>query len=225
MTNSDGLSTAAGVSEVVSDICASRNSRGRDCEMALLGYLRVSTSDKQTTDSQRAALSPVGIERWFEDIGVSGSTPVDERTGWTELRAYARPGDTVCVARLDRIARSVTGLVGTVESLAEDGIAMRSAAEAFDIDPSSPTSKLLLTLLGAVGEFERSLIRARVREGLEGARARGTKLGRRPALDAERQRDLALAMAHRGSQSAADVAARFGVSRATAYRALDASTD
>lgn len=188
--------------------------------MAHLGYLRVSTSDKQTTDSQRAALSALGIERWFEDIGVSGSTPVEQRPGWSELRAYARSGDTVCVARLDRIARSVTGLVGTVEGLADDGIAIRSAAESFDIDPSSPTSKLLLTLLGAVAEFERSLIRARVREGLDAARAKGTKLGRRPALTDDRLRDLALAMTHRGDQSAADVASRFGVSRATAYRAL-----
>lgn len=190
--------------------------------MAHLGYLRVSTSDKQTTDSQRAALSALGIERWFEDIGVSGSTPVDQRSGWSEMRTYARPGDTVCVARLDRIARSVTGLVGTVEGLADDGIAIRSAAESFDIDPSSPTSKLLLTLLGAVAEFERSLIRARVREGLDAARAKGTKLGRRPALTDDRLRDLALAMTHRGDQSAAEVASRFGVSRATAYRALGA---
>lgn len=188
--------------------------------MAHLGYLRVSTSDKQTTDSQRAALAALGIERWFEDIGVSGSTPVEQRAGWSELRTYARSGDTVCVARLDRIARSVTGLVGTVEVLADDGIAIRSAAESFDIDPSSPTSKLLLTLLGAVAEFERSLIRARVREGLDAARAKGAKLGRRPALSEDRLRDLALAMGHRGDQSAADVASRFGVSRATAYRAL-----
>lgn len=193
--------------------------------MANLGYLRVSTSDKQTTDSQRAALSALGIERWFEDIGVSGSTPVEQRSGWSELRAFARGGDTVCVARLDRIARSVTGLVGTVEVLADDGIAIRSAAESFDIDPSSPTSKLLLTLLGAVAEFERSLIRARVREGLDAARAKGTKLGRRPSLDNDRLRDLALAMQHRGRQSAAEVAARFGVSRATAYRALATTPD
>ncbi len=188
--------------------------------MAHLGYLRVSTSDKQTTESQRAALSALGIERWFEDIGVSGSTPVDQRSGWTELRSYARQGDTVYVARLDRIARSVSGLVGTVEGLADDGIAIRSAAESFDIDPSSPTSKLLLTLLGAVAEFERSLIRARVREGLDAARGKGTRLGRRPALTDDRLRDLALAMTHRGNQSAADVASRFGVSRATAYRAV-----
>ena len=188
--------------------------------MANLGYLRVSTSDKQTTDSQRAALSALGIEKWFEDIGVSGATPVDQRSGWAELRAYARSGDTVCVARLDRVARSVSGLVGTVEGLAESGIAIRSAAESFDIDPSSPTSKLLLNLLGAVSEFERSLIRARVLEGLDAARANGTKLGRRPALGDDRLRDLALAMKHRGRQSAVEVAARFGVSRATAYRAL-----
>lgn len=209
------------VAEVVSEVCTFQNTKRRDCEMATLGYLRVSTNDKQSTDSQRTALDPLGVDRWFEDRGVSGSTPVDQRAGWTQLREFARAGDTVVVARLDRIARSVTGLVGTVEALADHDIAIRSAAEAFDINPASPTSKLLLTLLGAVAEFERSLIRARVREGLDAARERGIALGRPRALDDDRTRDLGLAMLHRGSRSASSVAQRFGVSRASAYRALN----
>lgn len=186
-----------------------------------ISYLRVSTGDKQTTDSQVTALARFNPTRSFEDIGVSGSVPVAARRGWCSLREYARSGDRVHVARLDRIARSVRELLDVVDDCAAAGITIHSAAEGFEIDPNNPVSKLLLSLLGSVAEFERSLIQSRVREGIDGARARGVHLGRSPILDEARTRDLALAMLHRGNESAASVAERFGVSRATAYRLLE----
>lgn len=189
--------------------------------MTVIAYVRVSTGDKQTTDSQVTALSHLHPERTFEDAGISGSVPLNRRDGWNALRTYVRTGDHIVVARLDRLARSVRGLLDVVDDLAANGIAIRSAAESFEIDPASPASKLMLTMLGAVAEFERSLIQARVREGLDAARERGIALGRPRVLDGDRTRDLGLAMLHRGNRSAASVAARFGVSRASAYRALN----
>lgn len=188
-----------------------------------ISYLRVSTGDKQTTDSQVTAIARFNPTKTFEDIGVSGSVPVAQRRGWCSLREYARSGDRIHVARLDRIARSVRELLDVVDDCAAAGITIHSAAEGFEIDPSNPVSKLLLSLLGSVAEFERSLIQSRVREGLDAAVARGVRLGRSPILDEARTRDLALAMLHRGDEPAASVAARFGVSRATAYRLLETS--
>jgi len=192
----------------------------RDSEMARLGYARVSTHDgKQSTDSQTLALREAGCERIFEDEVTGASTP-GARRGWNELLAYARDGqDTVVCYSLSRLGRSITGVVSTLDMLTERGIGFVSLTEAFDL--STPMGRMVAGVLTSIAQWEREVTVERVRAGLRSAvEDRGVKLGRRPVLDEARTRDLALAMRHRGGESAASVASRFGVSRATAYRAL-----
>ena len=123
----------------------------------VVAYLRVSTSaHKHSTDSQVAALASLSPTRTFEDIGVSGGTRALDRSGYRAFREYARSGDTLLVARLDRLARSVRELLDVVDDLTDAGITIRSAAERFEIYPKNPVSKLLLSLLGSVAEFSRS---------------------------------------------------------------------
>lgn len=101
-------------------------------------------------------------------------------------------------------------------------IKLVSLTEGFDT--GTPLGRLTVGILASIAAWQRETIVENVNAGLDAARERGQRLGRPNALDDDRSRDLALAMQHRGSQSAAEVAARFGVSRATAYRALGAAT-
>lgn len=187
--------------------------------MAKLGYARVSTQDKQSTDSQTLALREAGCERIFEDKVTGASTP-GARRGWLELLDFARPGDVVVTYSLSRLGRSITGVVSTLDMLTEREIGFISLTEAFDL--STPMGRMVAGVLTSIAQWERESTVERVRAGLRSAvEDRGMTLGRPPTLDAERMRDLALAMQHRGKSSAASVAERFGVSRATAYRALE----
>ncbi len=186
--------------------------------MAKLGYARVSTSDgKQSTDSQTLALREAGCKRIFEDKVTGASTP-GARRGWVELLEYARPGDIIVVYSMSRLGRSLTGVVGTLDELQALDIGFVSLTESFDM--STPMGRMVASILAAIAQWDREVIVERVHAGLAAAKDRGVMLGRKPALDADRMRDLALAMSHRGTASAASVAERFGVSRATAYRAL-----
>lgn len=185
--------------------------------MAKLGYARTSTHDKQTTDSQTLALREAGCDRIFEDQ-VTGALTPGARRGWVELLEYARPGDTIVVYSMSRLGRSLTGVVGTLDELQALGIGFVSLTESFDI--STPMGRMVASILAAIAQWDREVIVERVHAGLVAAKDRGVTLGRKPALDSERMRDLGLAMMHRRDEPAGAVATRFGVSRATAYRAL-----
>src|SRR5919199_1111952 len=135
----------------------------------LIGYARVSTDD-QTLDLQRDALTKAGCDRILTDT-MSGATA--DRPGLTQSLAYARPGDTLVVWRLDRLGRSLRHLIETVTGLEQRGIGFKSLTEA--IDTTSPGGKLVFHLFGALAEFERDLLRARTQAGLTAARARGRR--------------------------------------------------
>lgn len=185
-----------------------------------LGYMRISTQkDSQTFESQRVALEAVGVTRIFQDR-ITGATNPTGRSGWNDLMSYVRDGDSITVWRLDRLGRSLPGVVSTIEALDARGIKLVSLTEGFDT--GTPLGRLTVGILASIAAWQREVIVENVNAGLDAARQRGQRLGRPASLDADRLRDLALAMEHRGTQSAAEVAARFGVSRATAYRALDA---
>jgi DNA invertase Pin-like site-specific DNA recombinase len=161
----------------------------------------------------------------FEDR-VSGSTDPADRPGWRQLRAYARSGDTITVYRLDRCARSLRSLLATVDQLEALDLHFESLSESFDT--STPTGKLMIGLLGAVAEFERSIITERVRSGLSAARERngGVNPGDRPRALSGADLDDALAIVQagraRGDTSRA-IAERIGISRATLYRIVAAA--
>jgi DNA invertase Pin-like site-specific DNA recombinase len=180
-------------------------------------YMRVSTKGHgQTTDTQALALREYAERRGFEaieyrDEGVSGSK--DSRPALDKLMkdARARKFDVVIVARFDRFARSVSHLLRALEEFSHLGIDFVSVSES--IDTSTPVGKMIFTVLGAVAELERNLIKERVSMGINRARKEGKQLGRpKRILDRERAQLMLQSMSVRA------VARQFGVSRGVIER-------
>jgi DNA invertase Pin-like site-specific DNA recombinase len=178
-----------------------------------LGYARVSTDD-QNPALQIDALKAAGCEKVFKDAGLSGVAI--KRPQLQRCLKSLETGDVLVVWRLDRLGRSLSHLIQTTSDLAERGIGFRSLSEA--IDTTSAQGKLLLHVLGALAEFERSLIIERTRAGVQAAKKRGVKLGRKPSLS-EQQIARARKMVEDG-EPVPEVADLLGVNRATIYRAL-----
>ena len=179
----------------------------------LIGYARVSTAD-QKLDLQNDALTKAGCERIFTDTaGGAGA----ERTGLEQALGFARKGDTVVVWKLDRLGRSLRHLVETLAALRERGIGFRSLQES--IDTTTSGGKLVFHVFAALAEFERDLIRERTRAGLEAARARGNRGGRRPKLDAKK-RAQAIILHRDESNTIDDICRTLRVGRSTLYRCL-----
>lgn len=180
--------------------------------MTELGYARVSTSG-QSLDQQHDALRAAGVERIFDDK-MSGTR--DDRPGLAALLDYAREGDTVTVVALDRLGRSLSGIVRTVETLQRRGINLRSLREG--IDYSTPVGRMVAGIFASLAEYERTLINERAAAAREAARLRGKPVGRKPRLNAEQ---VALARRMRANGEAiSTLVATLGASRATIYRAL-----
>src|SRR5258705_6410468 len=148
-------------------------------------YLRVSTS-KQDTDNQRRELIAVedrsGWEIWrvYEDAGISGAKGRDKRPGLEAMMkaVNAREFDMVAAWSVDRLGRSLTDLLGILKELHEKGVDLFLHQQG--LDTSTTAGKAMFQMLGVFAEFERGIIRERVNAGLARARAKGTKLGRRP---------------------------------------------
>lgn len=180
-----------------------------------LGYVRVSTS-KQTTDQQRDALEAAGVTRIFEDV-MSGAR--SDRPGLKALLEYAREGDVITVVALDRLGRSMTHVILTIEELQQRGILLRSLREGVDF--SQPIGKMLAGIFASLAEYERALIRERADAAREAARARGKQTGRPRALDDARVQQ-AWSLRTSGF-TPSEIAATLKVSRATVYRAFEAA--
>jgi DNA invertase Pin-like site-specific DNA recombinase len=144
------------------------------------GYVRVSTNE-QDEALQLDALHAVGIpdDRIYTDRGVSGT-----KTSRPELDALLRtlrPGDTVTVWRLDRLGRSSHHVVSLVLDLEDRGIGFKCLT-GLEVDTTTPTGRFMLRVFAALAEMERDIIRERTVAGLDAARARGRRGGRRPKL-------------------------------------------
>lgn len=176
----------------------------------ILGYARVSTSE-QNTSPQSERLKEAGAIRVFEDV-ISGKQ--FERAGLTELIDHARPGDTLCVVRLDRLGRSLKELLETVDDLKSRGINLISLEE--KLDTSSAAGELVFHVFGAIAHFERRLISERTKDGIAAARKRGKKPGR-PSLDKETVSALQKLIG--AGLTAGQAAKQLGIGRSTAYRA------
>ena len=186
--------------------------------MALVGYARISTAE-QNLALQLDALTAAGAIRVFEDRGVSGAKA--ERPGLSEALRYLREGDTLVVWKLDRLGRSMTHLLAVVADLEARGVGFRSLTEA--IDTTTPTGRLVFHIFGALGQFERDLIRERTGAGLAAAAARGRKGGRPVAATPEK-----VARARRligQGLTVREAAARVKVGKSALYAALKASAD
>src|SRR5437867_1270695 len=183
-------------------------------------YMRVSTKGHgQTTETQAVALREYASHRGCEiveeypDTGISGSK--DSRPALDKLMKDARTRrfDVVIVARFDRFARSISHLLRALEEFNHLGIDFVSLSES--IDTSKPMGKMIFTVLGAVAELERNLIKERVHMGIRRARKEGKQLGRpKRVFDREKARTMLQSM------SAREVARQLGVSRGVVERAL-----
>jgi len=142
----------------------------------LIGYEQVSTDD-QNLALQHDALQTAGCEKFSSDQ-MSGAKA--DRPSLKDVFEFARKGDTIVVWRLDRLGRSLKDLIALVEELENRKIGFRSLQESMDTTTSG--GKLIFHLFGALAEFERTLIRERTQAGLQAARARGRKGGRRQKL-------------------------------------------
>lgn len=180
--------------------------------MSVVGYARVST-DHQSLEGQHDALTVAGCERIFTDK-LSGVR--DDRPGLAQLLDYVRAGDTVIVVALDRLGRSLSAVIRTVERLTEAGVLLRSLREG--IDYSTPTGRMLAGIFAALAGYERELMHERAAAAREAARIRGRHTGRPPRLTPAQAREVRALRAD--GESISELVRTFTVSRATIYRAL-----
>ena len=181
-----------------------------------IGYARVSTAE-QSLDVQLDALRQAGCERVFTEKASAANTP---RLGLGEARSHLRPGDVLVVWKLDRLGRSVKGLVDLVHELAEEGVQFHSLTDG--IDTTTPQGRFFFHLMASLAQMERELIVERTKAGLEAARQRGRVVGRKrrmtPSKIASAQQLL------RGGMPPREVAHNLGVSIPTLYRWVPASS-
>jgi DNA invertase Pin-like site-specific DNA recombinase len=176
----------------------------------IYGYARVSAID-QDLSLQRAALKAAGatIIRAEKASGAS-------RKGCSELETlleFLRPGDTVIVTRIDRLARSLRDLQNIVHELREKGVHLKATEQ--PIDTSTAAGKAFLSMLGVFSEFENNLRRERQMEGINAAKARGVYKGRKPSIKSDDIRRL-----RREGLGATAIAKKLGVGRASVYRVV-----
>ena len=183
-----------------------------------IGYARVSKAgDAQNLDLQYDALTEAGVakESIYED---RASGKKDSRPGLDACLKALRQGDTLVVWKLDRLGRDLRHLVSVVEELTERDIGLRVlTGQGAQIDTTTPAGRLVFGIFAALAEFERELIRERTLAGLEAARARGRKGGRKFALTKAQVRLAQAAMKNRDT-SVAELAAELRVKPVTLYR-------
>jgi DNA invertase Pin-like site-specific DNA recombinase len=176
-----------------------------------IGYARVSTHE-QNLAAQLDALKKAGCFEIYQEK-LSGKNT--QRPELQQCLRALRPGDTLIVWRLDRLARSLSDLVNLIAALERRGIVFESLQD--KIETSSAAGKLIFHVFAALAEFERNLIRERTYAGLAAARARGRKGGRKPSLDAQQIKEIR-ALLRDPSIRAIDIAKRYGIARSTLYK-------
>jgi DNA invertase Pin-like site-specific DNA recombinase len=177
----------------------------------IYGYARVST-DGQTLTAQQASLTAAGAERVYSEKESGAKT---DRAQLAKAISALGNGDTLIVTKLDRLARSTRDLLNTLATISDKGAGFRSLGDAW-ADTTTPTGKLMLTVLGGLAEYERHLILARTSEGRQRAQARGVRFGRKRKLTVHQQQE-ALARRAKG-EPLVDIARSYAVSHSTISR-------
>jgi DNA invertase Pin-like site-specific DNA recombinase len=179
-----------------------------------IGYARVST-EEQNLHLQRDALKKAGCKKIVTDKGVSGNNT--KRDGLDRALKQLKKRDVLVVWKLDRLGRSLRHLIELIETLREKGAGFQSVSDG--ISTTTAGGQLVFHIMGALAEFERSLIIERTKAGLEAAKRRGKYPGR-PNLLSPQQIKHARKMLGRGEETTGSLAALFGVDRTTIWRAL-----
>lgn len=177
-----------------------------------VGYVRVSSLGQNASRQ----LVGVSVDRTFTDY-ISGS--IKSRPQLDECLAYVRQGDTLVVDSIDRLARNLRDLQSLIETLNGKGVSVQFIKENLLFTGNSdPMSTLMLQMMGAFSEFERSMIRSRQREGIEQAKKNGIELGRPPTLTTG-QRKRAKQMKETG-MSITEISRQLKISRPSVYNLL-----
>lgn len=182
--------------------------------MARIGYARVSTIDQDLT-IQRATLKAAGCDP-VRSEKASGAS----RAGRSELVTvldFIGEGDTLCVTRIDRLARSIGDLQDIVRTLQAKGAKLQATEQ--PIDTGTAAGKAFLDMLGVFAEFETNLRRERQLEGIARAKASGVYRGRPPSIDGAAIRALKAE-----GVGPAEIARRLGIARASVYRAFGSAS-
>ncbi len=178
-----------------------------------IGYARVST-EEQNLHLQLDDLKAVGCDKIFQDEGISGITI--ERDGLSQALLAIGEGDTLVVWKLDRLGRSLSFLCDLIERLGNQGAGFHSLTDGIDTNTSGGT--LVFHIMGAMAQFERSLIVERTKAGMAAAKKRGKHIGRPPALSSGQIQHMQELINQGKTQGT--VAELFGVSANTIGRAL-----
>lgn len=177
--------------------------------MARIGYARVSTEEQELT-VQLQTLEGSIVDKIFRE---KASGVKEDRPQLAALMDYVREGDTVVVCKLDRIARSTKHLLEIVDFLDKKKVAFQVLN--INLDTTTPTGKLMLSMLAAIGQFEREMMLERQREGIRIAKADGVYKGRQPTARCKGDQVLALLAEGKTKQATAD---ELGISIASVYR-------
>jgi len=176
----------------------------------IVGYARTSTIDQQHgLHSQIEELEQAGCEKFYSEQVSS----VAARSKLDEAIDFVRDGDVLVVTKIDRLARSVSHLWKIIETLQSKQVSLRILN--LNLDTGTATGKLMLSLLGAVAEFEREMMLERQREGIAKAKAAGKRFGR-PAI-ARDKADQVQELRKQGL-GASEIARQLGISRSSVYR-------
>lgn len=180
--------------------------------MSLIGYARVSTTDQNLTN-QIEQLNAVGCNRIYQEKKSGADT---DREQLKLLLDYVREGDTVVACKLDRIARSTKHLLEMVDQLTAKKVSFKVLN--IDLDTSTPTGKLMLTMLGAIATFEREMMLERQRDGIERAKLEGKFKGRKATAKAK-AKEVKELLSQEGMTKQA-VADKLGIGVASVYRIM-----
>lgn len=181
----------------------------------LVGYARTSTIEQLAgLDSQIVQLERQRVEKIFSEQISS----VLARDALSAALDFVREGDALVITKLDRLARSTTDLLTIIAKLEAKGVGLRVLDfGGSEIDTKSPTGKMIVTMFGAVAEFERALMLERQRAGITRAKAEGKYRGRAPTALAKAAQASAL---RKAGVAPAEIASRLGISRASVYRII-----
>jgi DNA invertase Pin-like site-specific DNA recombinase len=178
----------------------------------VVGYIRVSSQGQNTARQ----LADIKLDKEFVDI-MSGSTK--DRINLIACMEYVREGDMLVVDSIDRLARNLRDLQELIESLIQKGVSVKFIKENLTFNATKdPIATLTLQIMGAFAEFERTMIRARQREGIDAAKKSGKHVGRPPKTTSKLTSE-ANTLKQNGT-SIRQIAFKLNVSRATVYKML-----
>jgi DNA invertase Pin-like site-specific DNA recombinase len=179
--------------------------------MATIGYARVSTEGQELT-VQLEELKAAKVDKIFKE---KASGVKQDRPELAKMIDYAREGDTVVVCKLDRIARSTKHLLQIVDELEAKKVSFKVLN--INLDTATPTGKLMLSMLAAIGQFEREMMLERQREGIRLAKDKGAYTGRKPTAMAQAAKVMELISQGKTKQATAE---EVGIGVASVYRIM-----